>query len=442
MLRSPDLRSLSVTNQTIQHYLKQILHDEYCPVDHESIPDPVDQETARLLNRLYEQKRDIVHGYRRDLNLGERRLRSIIESTPVGICITNRQGLYEYVNPTYTRLYGYSEAELIGNSFLIVVPEKNKGRLSELHDAFLGQRYELRGEWEVQRRDGSRMAILADAAYIVDFDGEPKKVTFVIDITDRKHAEETLRSTVQQLHKEIEQRQRQEKLREQVERIIRHDLRNPLNGMISAAELLLDEDPTPLQQRMLSGIRDAGRRLSAMLNTSVDLVRMEEGTYRLNPQPEDLVGIARAAMLATRSLAGFRSVQLDLSVGGESQDLDTPGGARIGISGEGEYLEVALEHLLSNAVEAAPPDSTVQVSLEEDGARVRVLVHNQGAVPESVRDRFFERYTTAGKRDGTGLGTFIARQVVLAHGGSIGFTTDEHNGTEVTLELPRHPGSE
>jgi len=116
----------------------------------------------------------------------------VIEKTPVAICITNERRQYEYVNPAYTRLYGYSYDELVGKSFTIVVPEEYRAQLVDLHDRFMRRQYELEGEWEVVRRDGRRMTILANAAYVLDEQDNPRKITFVLDITERKKAEADL----------------------------------------------------------------------------------------------------------------------------------------------------------------------------------------------------------------------------------------------------------
>ena len=112
----------------------------------------------------------------------------VIEKTPVAICITNEEHIYEYVNPAYCKLYGYDFDELIGKSFTIVVPEEFQVELTSLHDQFMNREYELEGNWEVVRKDGTRLKILASAAYVVDEKGRPKKVTFVLDMTEKLEA--------------------------------------------------------------------------------------------------------------------------------------------------------------------------------------------------------------------------------------------------------------
>lgn len=115
-----------------------------------------------------------------------------MDATIAGICITDDKGIFEYVNPAYTRLYKYNEEELIGNHFSMVCQEENREILTKLHDEFIGKEIEIRGEWGVQDKYLNQLTILADAARVEGVDGKFKKVTFVMDITERKRLETEL----------------------------------------------------------------------------------------------------------------------------------------------------------------------------------------------------------------------------------------------------------
>ncbi len=118
----------------------------------------------------------------------------VILAAPIGICVTSAAGLFELVNPAYCELYGYREEELLGRHFTLVVPEANRQTLSELHDRFIagGADQEVTAEWEVQCKGGEARHILANAARIVDPGGAVRKVTYVVDITERKQMERRL----------------------------------------------------------------------------------------------------------------------------------------------------------------------------------------------------------------------------------------------------------
>ncbi|SDM21956.1 PAS domain S-box-containing protein/diguanylate cyclase (GGDEF) domain-containing protein [Franzmannia pantelleriensis] len=135
------------------------------------------------------------------LTRSQRNTQRVIEAAPVGICITDPDGRFEMVNPTYCEFYGYDQEELLGESFTMVVPTANQHYMDELHRRFIrgDETRELRGEWEVKRKDGEVRTILADAVRIHGDDGRPRKVTFVVDITARKQLERDLEEMNQRL---------------------------------------------------------------------------------------------------------------------------------------------------------------------------------------------------------------------------------------------------
>ena len=399
----------SMDMDRIQTLLDSILTDSYEEIDASAL-DSAERKIAETLNAINAQRRTLQEGYDEDLEQGEDRLRNIIETTPVGICITNEDGYFEYMNPTYLRLYGYEEEELVGQHFTIVVPPEHKEELSRLHTEFMGRRYELRGEWSVVRKDGSPMSIIADAAYIIDVDGKPKKVTFVLDITERKQLENT---------------------KAQVERMIRHDLRNPLNGVIAAAEILMTDELTDEQRDLCVIIRESGRKLDSMLSASMDLIQMEEGTYELTPATVDLVLIFDEVRRETRPLAASRGVQVVLEADGKPGE---PGKA-IEMAGEPLYLSDLFVNLVRNAVEASTQGDIVTIRIVR-GDPLIVEIHNVGVVPDEMRDVFFERYATYGKRDGAGLGTYVAMLITRVHNGTIALSSTPLAGTTVTVTLP------
>ncbi len=425
MKNSPDLTDIT-------RLLRSITTGKYQPLTADDDASPEVRDFIRSINTLADQRDDLVRSYNEDLRQSEARLRGIIESTPVGICITDENGYYEYVNPTYCRLYGYTPDEVIGNHFTLVVPEQHREQLIHLHSEFMGKRYELRGEWEVRRKDGSPLAIIADAAYIVDVDGRPKKVTFVLDISERKRAEGLLHETVEQLNDEIHQREELEKVKVQVERMIRHDLRNPLNGIIAAAEILMVDELNDEQRELCMIIRESGRKLDSMLSSSMDLIKMEEGTYVLHPQPVNLIAVLQEVRREVEPLAGNTGVEVDFWVDGDLVQWN----AQLPMEGERLYLADALANLIRNAIEASSDGDTVDVRVSA-GDEYQIEIHNSGVVPEDIRQVFFDRYATSGKKNGTGLGTYVAALITRVHSGRIDFTTSEEDGTSVFLHLPR-----
>jgi PAS domain S-box-containing protein len=423
-----------ISREDILDWVEAMLKGEYDPLrpDHR---EEGDAALVRRLNACAQRVEEIRDEHSRRLREEHERLEQVLREAPIGICVTDENGYFVEANPAYCRLYGYSREELIGSHFTLVVPAENQSAMMELHDRFMGQTYELSGEWDVKHRDGSPISIMATAAYLVDDQGQPRKVTFVVDITARKESERELNRTVQALQREIEERSRLEKTRDRVERMVRHDLKNPLSTILGASQLLSSGEYVPdTDDEIVAMIADQGKRLLAMLDGMFDYLKMEEGSYVSQPEAFELSAFLHALVLGTNSVLERRSLQLDLRVDGVPwREYDPP--EPVYLWGERRHLLTLFENLVRNAVDASPPKARISFNVHT-GERVHFDLHNQGVIPEEVRDRFFDRYATAGKEDGTGLGTYIAKLICDQHGGEISFTTDEAEGTHLYVTLP------
>ncbi len=234
--------------------------------------------------------------------------------------------------------------------------------------------------------------------------------------------------------RDITQQKRTEELRNDVERIVRHDLKSPLNGIIGFSQLLLSEEGVSCKcQEELEYILNSGYKMLHMVNHSLDLFKMEEGTYTPDPEWFDLIPVLERIKKELAWTCERKSVQLELFL--ESREVDWE--QSYYLWGEELNIYTVLANLIGNAVEASPPERSVQVRVETKKDRHIVEVHNYGVVPDSIRESFFERYATKGKSKGTGLGTYSAKLIVQAHGGSIDFTTSEQEGTRVFFSLPQ-----
>lgn len=133
------------------------------------------------------------------LAFSERRLQSIIDTAPIGVCITNPGGRIEFINPAFCRLFGYSEQELIGQEFAVLAPEHLRHEMRAQHEQSIQDGIELGREFTALRRDGSAITVLSDATVVETPGGGKQKVTFVLDITERRRAEEALRLSEERL---------------------------------------------------------------------------------------------------------------------------------------------------------------------------------------------------------------------------------------------------
>lgn len=222
------------------------------------------------------------------------------------------------------------------------------------------------------------------------------------------------------------------RLREQVDRIMRHDLKTPLTVFLSIPSLLKHRTDLPPDVIETIGMMEkSGYRMLDMVNRSMDLFRMESGTYECHPVPVDVVKIVRQILFELGETANGHSVLFRL----ESDGREVRDDEEFLISGEASLFYSMLANLIKNASEASPDKGTVTVSfVGKPGPGVRI--HNNGAIPAEIRGTFLQKYVTHGKKAGTGLGCYSARLMAETMGGKMSFTTSEQDGTTITVAFP------
>ena len=212
---------------------------------------------------------------------------------------------------------------------------------------------------------------------------------------------------------------------EEVGRIAQHDLRTPLGSLAAAPALFrAGRVMSHSEESLLRMMEIAANRAMRMVDLSRDMYRMESGSYVFAPMAVNLTLLARGVLDDLAAQARSKGVEIIL----------TAPPIPVYAQAEDALCYSIIANLAKNAVEAAPEGSTVSLDLHP-GDRVQLVIHNLGAVPEALRPIFFEKYATAGKVGGTGLGTYSSRLLAQAQGGTVHMLTFESEGTTLTLEL-------
>lgn len=243
----------------------------------------------------------------------------------------------------------------------------------------------------------------------------------------------SLKNAMQSLKNQNEILQENIRLRDDVERITRHDIKTPLSAVISVPGMLIqDGNQSEDQIEMLQMLEESGYRILEIINSSLDLYKMETGSYEVKPVPVDLLKIVHQISSETRSLMKSKGISINIWINGQHPtENDT-----FMVMGEEMLYYAMLANLTKNAVEASPEWESVIISFDQDDPVV-VQIRNKGIVPEEIREKFFEKYSTSSKEGGTGLGTYSAKLVAQTMGGDITFDSNEENGTTLTVSLPK-----
>ena len=339
---------------------------------------------------------------------------TLFENSAAGILHIKGERTIQRINNRFTEILGYTPKEIVGKSTRILHPNEDMyTAFGEKHSPTLATGETLYIEYEMRRKDGSTVwcDVYGKALFPPNL-GEGI-IFMVVDISARKELES---------------------LREDMERIMRHDLKTPLNGIIGLPQIMMNDDNlTQRQVENLEMLQEMGQRMLDQIDRSLDMFKMETGSYGFTPTVVDLTLILRKLEKDLGSQARGKNVELVIPGVGASTSQ-----ARLGkVLGDELLCYSMLANILKNAVEASPPGERVTVRIQECCGEVALSVSNRGAVPEAMRDRFFDKYTTSGKTKGTGLGTYSAKLMARTQNGTIQLDSSKPDETTVAITLPK-----
>ena len=221
-------------------------------------------------------------------------------------------------------------------------------------------------------------------------------------------------------------------LKEDIDRITRHDLKGPLNAIIGVPSFIrMADNLTDQQHRMLKLIETAGYKMLDMINLSLDLYKMEKGSYELNAKPIAIEEILRN-IITELTLNDPALENLTRITFADGLDQNT-----FSVSGDNLLCYSLFANLIKNSIEANQNRQPITIHISQSKNMGFISIHNFGSVPEEIRDHFFEKDVTAGKKGGTGLGTYSAALITKTQQGQISLDTSMPGETTVTVQLPR-----
>lgn len=348
-----------------------------------------------------------------DLAASEERFRTVADFTYDCESWAGADGRVEYISPSCGRVTGYAPEEFYADPSLqtAIIHPDDRPRMEALF------------------RETEAAGQVADEEFrILTRTGEERWVHHicqpVFDATGRYRGRRCSR-------RDITERKRQEAMREDVERIIRHDLRSPLLSLLAGSRLLEQFADLSERERMVVGeMKATAARTLRMAEQTLELAALERGALRKKLEPCDLCDIVAGVLRELAPQADAAEVTL------KALGLDRPAPVRC----DEALCHSMLLNLMKNAVEASDAGRAVEVELRMEDGAVEVAVHNHQAVHPAVREVFFDKYATHGKQDGTGLGAYAARLMARSHGGDVTMRSSDEDGTTVTVSLPLAEG--
>jgi signal transduction histidine kinase len=265
--------------------------------------------------------------------------------------------------------------------------------------------------------------------------------TLVHGLDRLRAAERTARTEAEAAHRLLaEQNERlveADRLKDEFVALISHDLRTPLTSILGYLELTLeDEELTQAQRGYLEVADRNAQRLLRLVSDLLFVARLEAGQLELHSSELDLAAVAQQSVTEAEPRAAAGGITLKC----ETQPVP-------GVAADKGRMFQLFDNLMSNAIKFTPAGGEVRVSVAPANGSVRLEVADTGiGIPEGEQRRLFERFfraSTASERQiqGTGLGLYIARAIVEAHGGEISFESSPGRGTAFRIDLPVEPAA-
>jgi len=346
----------------------------------------------------------------------EKRFSDAIETAPNGIIITDQKGKITFVNAQAEKLFQYTKSELMGQKIELLIPHHSRNKHLQYRYSYatsptlrpMGQGRDLYG----LRKDGTEIPIEIGLTPL-----KTDRGTFVlaaiVDITERKRAIQ---------------------VREDLLSTVSHDMRTPLQAIKSNTYFI--SHLTPLAQRekelqkSVSSIDQSADLMERLLSDFLDADKIESGRLSLELKSVSVTDLISDSLVVVDPLAKEKHIQIEKHLPTEPILL---------LCDRGKTTQVIF-NLLGNAIKFSPKEGriTLEVNREKEIVRFSISDHGPGIPPKDL-PLLFTRYgqtLQASRKKGTGLGLFIAKGFVEAHGWKIGVTSEVGKGSTFYFTLP------
>jgi two-component system, OmpR family, phosphate regulon sensor histidine kinase PhoR len=335
-------------------------------------------------------------------------MRSLVDHLPHAIAVITEAGAIQYHNQAFDNAFGNDAPSWLKEAARVVAGERGW-----LHGFFVdaddSRTIDVEIEGRVYRVD--RILRLEDPAPSVALSFE--------DVTHQREAEQAKSDFTAQ---------------------IVHDLRGPLSGIQGTLEFVLSQESNKLDSLYADLLQEAQReseRMMNLINEILDFSKIQSGSFTVETEPVRVAGVLKRAVRSLQSVAARDEIFL-LSAHGR----DVPQ-----IIGSVEKLTQAIINLISNSLKFTPKKGLITVGAQivrngdvPDAIVITVTDSGMG-IPSNQLQTIFEKYKQSGNKSirgggGTGLGLYIVKQIVEAHGGELSVASIEGVGTSMVVRLP------
>ncbi|MFC2006154.1 PAS domain S-box protein [Chloroflexota bacterium] len=361
-----------------------------------------------------------------------RRYKDLADFLPQAVFETDEVGNITFANRVVFETSGYTSEDVDKgmHGLQMMIPE-DRDRFNEYMSRIMRGEEPSGIEITALNKNGNTFPDIILAARIID-GGKPFGARgVVVDITERKQAEQA-REELYNREKELREKLEEEiRRRTEFTRVLVHELKTPLTPIIAASELLIGEAQEGTLLRLAESINRGASAMSIRIDALLDLARGEMGVLEFNYSEVDPVRLLHKVTDGTSSMA---------SSGGLSFVLDVPSSIPSVWVDEGRLEQVIL-NLLTNAFKSSPQGGKVTLRARKKNDTLIVEVQDTGhGIAEENQEKIFEAYyrveSDRQRLDGLGLGLALCKTIVESHGGKIWVESEVGKGSTFSFSIP------
>ena len=331
------------------------------------------------------------------------------------------------------RVYGLNAATFAPTyaGFLEHVHSEDREYVNQVIGTALRTRSPFDFYHRVTRPDGSVRELHSQGIVVTAADGRVVRMAGTgHDITELREAERSQEALRAEQAARVEA-EAALAVRDEFLSIAAHELKTPITGVHGALQLLARQLRSPgvdlaRMARTLDLAERQSGRLGRLVSQLLETVRIDAGRMTITPVPADLAALVRDV---TEQMS---------TVGEHTFEVDAPDAVAANL--DPLRVEQVVANLLENAMKFSPPDSTIEVTVWSEPGSAAFSVRDRGpGIPAELREQVFDRFEQgeAGTNGGLGLGLYVARQVAIAHGGTIEVEDAPGGGARIVVRLPQ-----
>ena len=335
---------------------------------------------------------------------------TIITNFSDGLLVFNKSKKLSLINPQAEKFFQIEEKNVIGKT----ISDFGRYPLAKPLTSFLGQKIKkvFRKELTVSED------LVLEASTVPMVSGEEGELGTLVVLHDVSR-EKTI-----------------ERMKTEFVSLAAHQLKNPLSAIKWTLKMFLEGDlgkTTPKQTEFIEKTYDTNERMIALINDLLNVAKIEEGRYVYKPTLVDVEGLVQKVIGFSREEIKNKKLKLDFV----KSKTKLPQ-----VSIDAEKIELVIQNLLSNAIKYTPSGGRVTISLKGGIKKVEVSVADSGiGIPGNQQGRVFTKFFRAAnamraETEGTGLGLFMVKNIIKAHGGETWFESKEGKGTTFYFTLP------